>query len=151
MPFGYHSTAREVIDGMDLTSRRAVITGGASGIEIETARALAGAGVSVVLAVRPDAAAPVTEALRESTRNPAIAFASLDLSDQHSVNAGVLTGAYDGHRPLPIATQKLETNAKALHIGLQTVSVHRFDELGGVFSRFRVGRAQAILVQRTPS
>jgi NAD(P)-dependent dehydrogenase (short-subunit alcohol dehydrogenase family) len=86
-PFGYHSTAKEVIDGMDLTSRRAVSTGGASGIEIETARALAGAGASVVLAVRPDAAAPVAEALRESTRNPAIAVASLDLSDLHSVNA----------------------------------------------------------------
>lgn len=88
MSFGYHSTAREVIDGMDLTSRRAVITGGASGIEIETARALAGAAASVVLAVRrPDAAAPVAEALRESTRNAKIAVASLDLSDLHSVNA----------------------------------------------------------------
>ena len=35
--------------------------------------------------------------------------------------AGVLTGAYDKHRPL-------EESAKALHIGLQTVSVHRFEE-----------------------
>ncbi len=69
-------------------SRRAVITGGASGIEIEIARALAGAGASAVLAVRrPDATAPVAEALRESTRNPAIAVASLDLLDLHSVNA----------------------------------------------------------------
>ena len=35
-PFGFHSTAREVIDGIDLTGRRAIITGGASGIGIET-------------------------------------------------------------------------------------------------------------------
>jgi NAD(P)-dependent dehydrogenase (short-subunit alcohol dehydrogenase family) len=87
-PFGFHSTAREVISGIDLTGRRAIITGGAAGIGVETARALAGAGASVVLAVRrPDGAAPVAEALRESTRNPAIAVASLDLSDLHSVNA----------------------------------------------------------------
>ena len=87
-PFGFHSTAREVIDGVDLTGRRAIVTGGASGIGVETARALAGAGASVVLAVRrPDAAAPVAEALRESTRNPAISIAPLDLSDLRSVNA----------------------------------------------------------------
>ena len=89
-PFGFHSTAREVISGMDLTGQRAIITGGAAGIGVETARALASAGASVVLAVRrPDAAVPVAEALRESTRNPAISVARLDLSDLRSVNAFV--------------------------------------------------------------
>jgi len=46
------STAAEVVDGIDLTGRRAIVTGGASGIGIETARALAGAGAEVTLAVR---------------------------------------------------------------------------------------------------
>jgi NAD(P)-dependent dehydrogenase (short-subunit alcohol dehydrogenase family) len=51
-PFGAHSTAAEVIAGVDLTGRRALVTGGASGIGLETARALAGAGAEVTLAVR---------------------------------------------------------------------------------------------------
>ncbi|GAA3363926.1 hypothetical protein GCM10017744_060640 [Streptomyces antimycoticus] len=51
-PFGARSTAAEVIDGIDLSGRRAVVTGAASGIGIETARALAGAGAEVTLAVR---------------------------------------------------------------------------------------------------
>ena len=51
-PFGHDSTAAEVVAGIDLTGRRAIVTGGASGIGIETARALAGAGAEVTLAVR---------------------------------------------------------------------------------------------------
>jgi hypothetical protein len=46
-PFGPESTAAEVIAGVDLTGRRAIVTGGASGIGLETARALAGAGAEV--------------------------------------------------------------------------------------------------------
>jgi NAD(P)-dependent dehydrogenase (short-subunit alcohol dehydrogenase family) len=87
-PFGFHTTAAEVVSGVDLTGRRAIITGGAAGIGIETARALASAGASVVLAVRrPAAAEPVAKGLRESTGNAAISVASLDLADLHSVNA----------------------------------------------------------------
>jgi hypothetical protein len=36
------STAAEVVAGVDLGGRRAIVTGGASGIGIETARVLAG-------------------------------------------------------------------------------------------------------------
>jgi len=43
-PFGAESTATEVIEGMDLRQKRAIVTGGASGIGLETARALAHAG-----------------------------------------------------------------------------------------------------------
>jgi pyruvate/2-oxoglutarate dehydrogenase complex dihydrolipoamide dehydrogenase (E3) component len=71
-PSGFHSTAAEVINGVNLASRRAIVTGGASGIGIETARALAGAGASVTLTVRrPDAAEPVAIELRRSTGNHA--------------------------------------------------------------------------------
>ena len=51
-PFGFSSTAEQVMAGLDLTGKRAIVTGGASGIGIETARALASAGAEVVLAVR---------------------------------------------------------------------------------------------------
>jgi NAD(P)-dependent dehydrogenase (short-subunit alcohol dehydrogenase family) len=50
--FGHSSTAAEVVEGIDLTGKRAIVTGAASGIGIETARALAGAGAAVTLAVR---------------------------------------------------------------------------------------------------
>ncbi|KIF74429.1 oxidoreductase, partial [Streptomyces sp. 150FB] len=51
-PFGPHSTAADVLAGVDLGGKRAVVTGGTSGIGIETARALASAGAEVTLAVR---------------------------------------------------------------------------------------------------
>ncbi|AGZ44061.1 SDR family NAD(P)-dependent oxidoreductase [Actinoplanes friuliensis] len=51
-PYGAKSTADEVSEGIDLTGKRAVVTGGASGIGVETARTLARRGASVTLAVR---------------------------------------------------------------------------------------------------
>ena len=50
--FDAHSTAADVIADVDLTGKRAIVTGGASGIGLETARALASAGAQVTLAVR---------------------------------------------------------------------------------------------------
>ncbi|MEV0488365.1 SDR family NAD(P)-dependent oxidoreductase [Streptomyces sp. NPDC050508] len=55
-PFGFSSTAADVVDGIDLTGRRAVVTGAPSGIGAETARALAATGAEVTLAVRDLAA-----------------------------------------------------------------------------------------------
>ena len=50
--FGAQTTAAEVLKDVDLTGKRAIVTGGASGIGIETARALANAGAEVTIAVR---------------------------------------------------------------------------------------------------
>jgi hypothetical protein len=51
-PFVAETTAAEVIAGIDLSGKRAIVTGGASGIGLESARALASAGAEVTLAVR---------------------------------------------------------------------------------------------------
>ncbi len=50
--FGAQSTAQEVIEGHNLDGREAIVTGGASGIGVETVRALALAGARVVIATR---------------------------------------------------------------------------------------------------
>ena len=51
-PFGAFTPAREIVAGHDLSGKVAIVTGSASGIGVETARALAEAGAEVVLAVR---------------------------------------------------------------------------------------------------
>jgi NAD(P)-dependent dehydrogenase (short-subunit alcohol dehydrogenase family) len=85
-PFGFQSTAADVIAGVRLDGKRAIVTGGASGIGIETARALATAGAAVTLAVRrPNASQSVAAELRQSTGNRAIDVKALDLSDLRSV------------------------------------------------------------------
>jgi len=94
-PFGHDSTAAEVIAGVDLTGRRAVVTGGASGIGVETARALASAGAEVTLAVRNTAAGErVAAGIIESTGNNHVFVAPIELADRTSVRAFAAT--WDG-------------------------------------------------------
>ncbi|MFC4588944.1 SDR family NAD(P)-dependent oxidoreductase [Sphaerisporangium corydalis] len=94
-PFNAQSTAAEVLDGIDLTGRRAIVTGGASGIGVETARALAAAGAEVTLAVRDLGAGERTAGdIIATTGNKQILVAPLDLADQASVAA--FAAAWDG-------------------------------------------------------
>ena len=89
-PFGFDSTAAEVVAGIDLSGRRAIVTGGSSGIGVETARALAGAGADVTLAVRDTDAGERTAAdITATTGNAAVHVGRLDLADQASVAAFV--------------------------------------------------------------
>jgi NAD(P)-dependent dehydrogenase (short-subunit alcohol dehydrogenase family) len=82
-PFGFRSTAAEVVAGIDLSGRRAIVTGGASGIGIETARALAGAGAEVTLAVRDvDAGARTAADIAATTGNRGVHVGRLELSEQ---------------------------------------------------------------------
>jgi NAD(P)-dependent dehydrogenase (short-subunit alcohol dehydrogenase family) len=88
--FGFDSTAAEVVEGIDLAGKRAIVTGGSSGIGIETARALAGAGAEVTLAVRDtDAGKRTAEEISASTGNTALHVGRIDLADRASVSAFV--------------------------------------------------------------
>jgi NAD(P)-dependent dehydrogenase (short-subunit alcohol dehydrogenase family) len=94
-PFGATSTAAEVADGTDLTGKRAVVTGGASGIGVETARALAGAGAEVTLAVRnTEAGERTADDIIAATGNKQVTVAPLELADPASVTAFV--AGWDG-------------------------------------------------------
>ena len=50
--FGYRSTADDVLAGLDLTGKLALVTGGYSGIGLETTKALVKAGARVVVPAR---------------------------------------------------------------------------------------------------
>jgi NAD(P)-dependent dehydrogenase (short-subunit alcohol dehydrogenase family) len=78
-PFTAESTAAGVVAGIDLSDRRVVVTGGSSGIGIETARALAGAGAEDIVA---------------TTGNKQVLVAPLDLADRASVASFV--AGWDG-------------------------------------------------------
>jgi NAD(P)-dependent dehydrogenase (short-subunit alcohol dehydrogenase family) len=89
-PFGFDSTAAEVVAGIDLGGRRAIVTGSSSGIGIETARALATAGAEITLAVRDTEAGDKTAAdIIATTGNAAVHVAELNLADPGSVAAFV--------------------------------------------------------------
>ena len=82
--FSARTTASEILEGVDLTGRTALVTGGASGLGAATVRALSDAGAQVTVATRnPD---PASSAVR------------LDLSDLQSVKAFV----QDWRTPLDI-------------------------------------------------
>jgi NAD(P)-dependent dehydrogenase (short-subunit alcohol dehydrogenase family) len=89
-PFGSESTAADVIAGVDLSGKTAIVTGASSGIGVETARALAGAGAAVTLAVRDTAAGDrVAAEFRAGAGNTSVSVGALDLSDLTSVAAFV--------------------------------------------------------------
>ena len=99
-PFGAFSTARDVVAGRDLTGRTAIVTGAATGIGIETARALAEAGAEVIIAARkPDLAATAAADINRTAKGPGVRFEMLDLSSLASVRA---LGARWADRPLDI-------------------------------------------------
>jgi len=94
-PFGRHSTAAEVAEGIDLSGKQAIVTGAASGIGVETARALAQTGAEVTLAVRnTDAGAQTAADITATTGNQNIHVAQLDLSDRSSI--ATFVAAWDG-------------------------------------------------------
>src|SRR5262245_60904485 len=80
--FGPAATAEEVIKGVDLTGKVAIVTGGYSGIGLETARVLRSAGAEVVVPARDE------ERARAALKDvPGAEVAHLDLLDPASIDA----------------------------------------------------------------
>lgn len=88
--FSAKSTADEVLAGVSLSGSRAIVTGGAAGVGLETARALARAGATVTLAVRNlTAAQDAIEDIQRSAPGARVEAIKLDLSDLRSVHGFV--------------------------------------------------------------
>ena len=84
----FETTTDEVIKGVDLSGRVALVTGASSGLGLETSRALAAAGAHVVLAVRDKAKGEATLAeLRERVPGASLEYGELELSSLDSVRA----------------------------------------------------------------
>ena len=85
--FDKNTTAEEVIEGHDLTGKEAIVTGGASGIGVETVRVLAKAGARVIIATRNlQQAQEVAQQLSKETGSNKIEAERLDLASLKSVH-----------------------------------------------------------------
>lgn len=85
-PFGAKSTAREVVAGHDLSGKVAIVTGAATGIGVETARALADAGAEVIIAARkPELGEEIANQINEEVGMKRVSFGMLDLSSLEAV------------------------------------------------------------------
>jgi NAD(P)-dependent dehydrogenase (short-subunit alcohol dehydrogenase family) len=86
--FGCDTTANEVLDGIDLGGKLALVTGASGGLGAETARALASKGARVVITARNVAKGEeVSRAIRASTGNDDIEVEDLELGSLASIRA----------------------------------------------------------------
>lgn len=83
-----HPSAAEIVAGIDLNGKVAVVTGASAGLGVETARALAAAGAEVVLAARDrERTEAVMAEIRAGDPQTRLVFQPLDLADLGSVRA----------------------------------------------------------------
>ena len=87
--FGIETTTDEVLDGIDLTGKRALVTGVSAGLGVETARVLAAHGASVVGTARDldKARRAIAKAQSDAGTAGAITVVPLDLASLASVRA----------------------------------------------------------------
>lgn len=148
-PFGFQSTASDVLRNVDLSGKRAIVTGGASGIGLETSRALVDAGAEVTLAVRrPEAAQDIAEELRASGRG-AVHVAALDLADLDSVRrfAAGWTGALHMlvNNAGVMAIPELQTTAQGYEMQFATNFLGHFALVNGLHDALKAAQGARIV------
>jgi len=80
--FNAKSTTSEVINGVDLTGKVAIVTGGNTGIGLETVKTLSGAGAEVIVPARD-----VEKARRNLDGISNVIIEEMDLMNPNSINA----------------------------------------------------------------
>jgi NAD(P)-dependent dehydrogenase (short-subunit alcohol dehydrogenase family) len=84
--FGHDTTTAEVLEGIDLDGKLALVTGGSGGLGAETARALASQGARVVITARDVAKGEeIARGIRKSTGNDGIEVEELELGSLASI------------------------------------------------------------------
>ena len=107
--FSAASTATEVIKGIDLKGKNAIVTGGNTGIGLETTRVLAAAGATVIVPARD-----IEKAKKNLKGIPNVEIETMDLSRPETINAFAEKFLASG-RPLHI----LINNAGIMWVPLQ--------------------------------
>jgi NAD(P)-dependent dehydrogenase (short-subunit alcohol dehydrogenase family) len=79
--FNAKSTSKEVINGIDLTGKIAIVTGGNTGIGLETVKTLAGAGATVIVPARD-----VEKAKRNLKSISNVIIENMDLMNPESID-----------------------------------------------------------------
>jgi len=92
--FNASSTASEVIEGIDLTGKIAIVTGGNAGIGLETVKTLAGAGATVIVPARD-----VEKAKKNLEGIKRVEIEAMDFMDHESIDDFAATFLVSG-RPL---------------------------------------------------
>ena len=109
MSFNHETTTDQVIAGVDLTGKTAVVTGASAGLGIETAKTLAGAGARVVMVARDmEKLAGAIEGIRQELPNAQLETLQMDLGDLASVRG---------------ATTELLERCEAIHLLINNAGV----------------------------
>ncbi|HEY8720906.1 SDR family NAD(P)-dependent oxidoreductase [Pengzhenrongella sp.] len=141
--FTASSTAEDVLRDIDLAGVRAIVTGGSSGIGIETARALTAVGAEVTLAVRNTVAGEAAaDAIENSTRAIRPRVVHLDLAVMITIRRFVAT--WDGPLHLLInnaglVTGGLERTAEGWELQFATNHLGHFALATGLHDALTLG------------
>jgi len=144
--FSATSTADEVIHGINLGGIRAIVTGGSSGLGIETARVLTAAGAEVTLAVRnTDAGNTVAEEIERSTGGIRPQVVRLDLANRQTISDFI--DAWNGPLHLLInnaglVTSGLERTAEGWELQFATNHLGHFGLAVGLHNALVSGAAE---------
>jgi NAD(P)-dependent dehydrogenase (short-subunit alcohol dehydrogenase family) len=89
MAFNGRTTSEEILAGLDLAGKTAVVTGTSSGLGQETARLLAAKGADVIMVARNAAKnAEVAAGIRAAQPDAKLDLVAMELSDRESVRRG---------------------------------------------------------------